>query len=97
MTTQVFHLEIPSDRVDLIDMAKFISQKIASLTQVNSVKKTNEADKGLEKIMSFAGSQSGAFKDMSIEDMRKTRLLDRESIFRYEYRYIVFGLAKSRS
>ena len=31
MTTQVFHLEIPGDRVDLIDMAKFISQKIASL------------------------------------------------------------------
>ena len=38
MATQVFHLEIPGDRADLIDMAKFISQKIALLTQVNSLK-----------------------------------------------------------
>ena len=75
MATQVFHLEIPGDRADLIDMAKFISQKIASLSQVNSVKKTNEADKGLEKIMSFAGSQSGAFKNMNVEDMRKNKAL----------------------
>ena len=75
MTTQVFHLEIPSERIDLIDMAIFISQKIVSLTQVNSVKKANEADRGLEKIMSFAGSQSGAFKDMSVEDMRKNKAL----------------------
>lgn len=27
MTTQVFHLEIPGNRANLIDMAKFISQK----------------------------------------------------------------------
>ena len=54
-----------------IDTAKFNSQKIGSLIQVNSVKKTNEADKGLEKIMSFAGSQSGAFANTIASDLRK--------------------------
>nr|WP_314904221.1 hypothetical protein [uncultured Campylobacter sp.] len=75
MATQVFHLEIPSNRIDLIDMAKLISRKVASLSQANTDEKTLQADKGLKKLMSFAGSQSGAFKDMTVEDMRKNKAL----------------------
>ena len=75
MATQVFHLEIPSNRIDLIDMANLISRKVASLSQANTDEKTLQADKGLKKLMSFAGSQSGAFKDMTVEDMRKNKAL----------------------
>ena len=53
MATQVFHLEIPGDRIDLIDMAKFISQKIASLTQVNSVKKLTKRIKDWKKSLAL--------------------------------------------
>ena len=54
-----------------VDTAKIISQKIGSLIQVNSVKKLTKRIKGLKKIMSFAGSQSGAFANTIASDLRK--------------------------
>lgn len=74
MAMQVFHLEIPSDRVDLIDLAKFISEKLASFSQ-SDIGRKDSGKNGLEKIMSFAGSQKGVFKDMTVQDMRKNRAL----------------------
>ena len=61
MATQVFHLEIPSNRIDLIDMAKLISRKVASLSQANTDEKTLQADKGLKKTYEFCRLSKRSF------------------------------------
>lgn len=75
----IFNIKILNDEISARGTIKLIFQKAISFTQTDTDEKIQ--DRNLEKILSFAGSQSGAFKDMSVEDMRKTRLSGYKCIF----------------